>query len=78
MLADAPRDARRRAPRRRLPLGMPGQLLFKRAGEQLLFATFVHHGNPAARAVWAGADPVHIPMGRRLLARAAAASSTAA
>ena len=52
-------------------IGMPGELLFKREGDALLFATFVRHGNPAARAVWAGVEPVHVPTVRRILAHAA-------
>ena len=52
-------------------IGMPGELLLKREGDALLFATFVQHGNPAARAVWAGVEPVHVPTVRRLLADAA-------
>ena len=52
-------------------IGMPAELLFKREGDALVFATFVQHGNPAARAVWAGIEPIHGPTVRRLLADAA-------
>ena len=52
-------------------IGMPAELLFKREGDGLLFATFVQHGNPAARTVWAGIEPIHGPTVRRLLADAA-------
>ena len=52
-------------------IGMPAELLFKREGDALLFATFVQHANPAARAVWAGIEPIHGPTVRRLLADAA-------
>ena len=52
-------------------IGMPAELLFKREGDALGFATFVQHGNPAARAVWAGIEPIHGPTVRRLLADAA-------
>jgi hypothetical protein len=48
-------------------IGMPGELLFVRWGDALLFATFVQQDNPAARAMWAGAERVHIPTVRRLL-----------
>jgi hypothetical protein len=53
-------------------IGMPGQLLFKRERRGLLFATFVQHGNHAARAVWAGVEPMHVPIVRRVLEHAAA------
>ena len=52
-------------------IGMPAELLFKREGDGLLFATFVQHCNPAARTVWAGIEPIHGPTVRRLLADAA-------
>jgi hypothetical protein len=51
-------------------IGMPGQLLFKRERHALLFATFVQHDNPVARAVWAGVEPVHVPAVRHLLEQA--------
>jgi len=51
-------------------IGMPGELLFERQRETLLFATFVHHGNPVARALWAGVEPVHVPTVRHLLEHA--------
>jgi hypothetical protein len=54
-------------------IGMPGELLFERERQTLLFATFVHHGNPIARALWAGAEPVHVPTVRHLLEHAARA-----
>ena len=47
--------------------GMPGELLFKREPRRLLFATFVQHGNPVARALWAGVERVHVATVRRLL-----------
>ena len=52
-------------------IGMPAELLFKREGDALVFATFVQHGNPAARAVGGGFVPIHGPTVRRLLADAA-------
>ena len=55
-------------------VGMPAELLVMRRKRSLLFCTFVHHGNPAARAVWAGIEPVHVPIVRRVLERAAAAA----
>jgi hypothetical protein len=51
-------------------IGMPGQLLFQRRGQTLLFATFVQQQNQIARAVWAGVEPVHVPIVRRLLEHA--------
>jgi hypothetical protein len=53
-------------------IGMPGQLLIKREHDALLFATFVQHDNPVARAVWAGVEPVHVPIVRRVLEHATA------
>jgi hypothetical protein len=53
-------------------VGMPAELLVMRRKRSLLFCTFVHLGNPAARAVWAGIEPVHVPIVRRVLERAAA------
>jgi hypothetical protein len=51
-------------------IGMPGELLFKREPCALLFATFVQHDNPIARAVWAEVEPVHVPIVRRVLEQA--------
>jgi hypothetical protein len=51
-------------------IGMPGELLFKREGDTLLFATFVHHGNVAARAVWAVVEPAHVRIVRNILDQA--------
>jgi hypothetical protein len=51
-------------------IGMPGELLFKRDGDTLLFATFVHHGNVAARAVWAVVERAHVRMVRNILDQA--------
>ena len=48
-------------------IGMPAELLFARRPGALLFCTFVHHGNAAARAVWAATEPLHVPIVRRLL-----------
>lgn len=51
-------------------IGMPGELLFKREPKGLLFATFVHHGNPGARRVWAAVEPTHVRVVRHLLEQA--------
>jgi hypothetical protein len=50
--------------------GMPGQLLFERRPDGLLFATFVAYQTPAARALWAAVEPVHVPTVRHLLEQA--------
>jgi hypothetical protein len=52
-------------------IGMPGELLFKRERDGLLFATFVRHDNRIARAVWAATEPQHVPIVRDLLEQAA-------
>lgn len=52
-------------------IGMPGELLFKRAPESLLFSTFVQHDNCLARTTWAGVEPLHVTIVRRVLAQAA-------
>ncbi len=51
-------------------IGMPGELLFKCEQHALLLATFVQHDNQAARARWAGVEPVHVPVVRRVLEQA--------
>ncbi|HUZ27817.1 MAG TPA: hypothetical protein VMU90_01165 [Solirubrobacteraceae bacterium] len=50
-------------------IGMPAELLLKRHEAGLLFCTFVQHDNVAARGVWAGVEPVHVPIVRRVLAQ---------
>jgi hypothetical protein len=52
-------------------LGLDGELLFRRETRGLLFATFVQHGNPAARRAWAGITPTHERVVRSLLTDAA-------
>ena len=52
-------------------VGMPGELLFKRRKRTLLYATFLQQDNPIARAMWAGVEPAHGPIVRRILERAA-------
>jgi hypothetical protein len=51
-------------------IGMPGELLFKREPEALLFATFVYHANHIARAVWAAVEPTHVRIVRHVLEQA--------
>jgi hypothetical protein len=48
-------------------IGMPAELLLELRGRELLFCTFVQQENRAARAVWAGIEPVHRPIVRRVL-----------
>lgn len=51
-------------------IGMPGELLFKCEPQALLFATFVHHANHAARALWAAVEPAHVRIVRDVLEQA--------
>jgi hypothetical protein len=51
-------------------IGMPGELLFEREARGLLFATFVRHGNPVARALWARVEPTHVRIVRQVLSAA--------
>jgi hypothetical protein len=48
-------------------VGMPGELLFKREDDALLFSTFVQKGNPVARALWAGVESTHVRIVRQIL-----------
>jgi hypothetical protein len=50
-------------------LGFGAELLFRRQGESLLFATFVEQRTVASRAVWAWLAPIHRNAVRGLLAR---------
>jgi hypothetical protein len=50
-------------------IGMPAELLLMRQQDTILFCTFVQHANAAARALWAGVEPVHLPIVRRVLAQ---------
>ena len=53
-------------------VGMPAELLLERRSDSLLFCTFIHHGNPVLRAVWAvGIAQPHQRVVERLLSRAA-------
>jgi hypothetical protein len=51
-------------------IGMPGELLFKKHGDTLLFATFVQHGNLIARGVWAMVESAHVRIVRNILDQA--------
>lgn len=51
-------------------IGMPGELLFQREGDTLLFCTFVQRKNLAARAVWAATETRHLLVVRNLLQQA--------
>jgi hypothetical protein len=51
-------------------IGMPGELMFKRQSDALLFATLVHHGNVVARALWATVEPAHVRIVRHILDQA--------
>jgi hypothetical protein len=51
-------------------IGMPGELLLKKEGDALLFATFVAQRNLIARAVWAVTEPVHVRVVRDILDQA--------
>lgn len=52
-------------------IGMPGELLFARRAEGLLFATFVHHRIAGTQAMWAGIRRTHVRTVLELLERAA-------
>ncbi len=51
-------------------IGMPGELLLKKEGDALLFATFVAQRNLIARAIWAVTEPVHVRVVRDILSQA--------
>jgi hypothetical protein len=51
-------------------IGMAGELLVRREHQALLFSTFVQQDSPVARTVWAGVEPVHVPIVRRILEHA--------
>jgi hypothetical protein len=48
-------------------IGLPGELLFQRQADRLLFCTFVQQANPIARTVWAAIEVTHVKTVRRLL-----------
>jgi hypothetical protein len=51
-------------------IGMPGELLLRKEGDALLFATFVAQRNLLARAVWTLTEPVHVRVVRDVLSHA--------
>lgn len=51
-------------------IGLPGQLLFKRSSDRLLFCTFVQQNNAGARAMWKWVEPIHVLTVRRILEQA--------
>ena len=51
-------------------IGMPGELLFKRGHDALLFATFVQQDNLIARTVWAATETAHVRVVRQILEQA--------
>ncbi len=53
-------------------IGMPGELLFERQSDGLLFATFVTQGNALARAAWSRVQDTHVAVVASLLRHAAA------
>lgn len=57
-------------------IGMPGELLFARRPEGLLFATFVHHRTAVTRWLWATVTPAHVRTVSILLKRAGRAAAT--
>jgi hypothetical protein len=52
-------------------IGMPAELLLVHRDSTLLFDTFVRHENVLARILWAGTEPGHVPVVRRMLESAA-------
>jgi hypothetical protein len=52
--------------------GMPAELLFKRHGQALLFATLIQHQSLLAKILWPGVAPGHRQVVRRMLQGAAA------
>jgi hypothetical protein len=51
-------------------IGMPGELLFTRKRNALLFNTFAQHSNLIARTVWAATEPTHVRVVRYILEQA--------
>jgi hypothetical protein len=51
-------------------IGMPAELLVRREGSLLLFATLIEHRNPAVRALWAAMTPMHQRVVRQRLEEA--------
>ncbi len=51
-------------------IGMPGELLFKRGHDALMFATFVQQDNLIARTVWPATETAHVRVVRQILEQA--------
>jgi hypothetical protein len=51
-------------------IGMPGELLFKREHDALLFCTFVQQDGPIARRAWAAVERTHVRIVRDILEQA--------
>jgi hypothetical protein len=51
-------------------IGMPGELLFKRGQDAVVFATFVQRRNPIARLVWRRVEGPHVRIVSRILEQA--------
>lgn len=56
-------------------IGMPGELLFLRRPEGLLFATLVHHRTAVTRPMWASVERLHVRTVVSLLERAGHAAA---
>lgn len=52
-------------------IGMPAELLFRREADRVFFSTRLRHENPAAHAVWAGIERLHVQIVRMILEGAA-------
>ncbi len=48
-------------------IGMPAELVLRRDGQELLFATLVRQDNPVARAMWASIEATHVRTVRTIL-----------
>lgn len=48
-------------------IGMPAELILRRDGHELLFATLVRQENPVARAMWASIEATHVRTVRTIL-----------
>ncbi len=59
-------------------IGLSAELLFRRDGSALRFATFVQHTGPAARLAWAGIERTHDSVVRSLLERVALSAAPGA
>jgi hypothetical protein len=52
-------------------IGMPGELFVAVRGDEVTFATMLHHRTAATRPIWAAVLPAHLATVRRLLSDAA-------